>query len=319
MIAASGRGAASGAPAAGSVVRLCLGLGLGLASLIGPAVSSGAPTSGLPVASQVPGGVALLPLAAQPEDDAGAPTVSYAGQRVMLLRQAHQWLIVLGIGLDAAPGDAAVAIRRAGAPADEALAFRISPREYAVQRLTVAPSKVDLSERDLARVEREQDHLHQALASFVERPPETLQLRPPVNGVRSSSFGSRRIFNGEARNPHSGMDIAAALGTPVHAAAGGRVIDTGSYFFNGNTVLIDHGQGLITMYCHLSAILVHAGQQVGAGELIGKVGASGRVTGPHLHFGVALNRVFVDPALFLPSSVATPGAVSPSVASPSLP
>jgi murein DD-endopeptidase MepM/ murein hydrolase activator NlpD len=213
---------------------------------------------------------------------------------VLVVRNGPQWIAVVGIALAAAPGSAHLSVQR-GDGAPSALAFTIKPHRYKEQRLTVAPGQVDLSKDDLARFERERAHLADVTATFTDTLPASLLLHQPTPGPRSSSFGLRRVFNGQSRNPHSGMDIAAASGTPVVAPAAGRVIDTGNYFFNGNTVWLDHGAGLLTMYCHLSAIDVKVGDEVATGA----VGATGRATGPHLHWSVSLNRAMVDPALFL--------------------
>jgi len=262
-----------------------------------PVPSETAPA--LPRASEVPGGVALLTLPRAPADDDRAPQVRIGADRVLVLRRGADWLAVVGIALTAPLGTQLLSVQRSDG-STQVRTFTVGPKQYVVQRLHVQPSQVDLSAHDLRRYQREHARLQTALAIFSPSAPATLALRAPVDGIRTSSFGSRRVFNGEARAPHTGMDIAAATGTPVQAAAAGRVIDTGDYFFDGKTILIDHGEGFITMYCHLSRIGVHIGQSVRAGTLIGQVGATGRVTGPHLHFGVSLNRAFVDPALFLP-------------------
>jgi murein DD-endopeptidase MepM/ murein hydrolase activator NlpD len=213
------------------------------------------------------------------------------------------WIAVVGIGLAVDPKKRQTLSVRAGDGPAREIAFALEPKHYAEQRLTVARRHVDLSPQDVARYERERVHLADVTSRFTASARAgDAAAREPAEGPRSSSFGLRRIFNGEKRSPHSGMDIAAPAGAPVVAAAAGAVADTGDYFFNGSTVIVDHGQGFLTLYCHLSAIDTAVGALVDAGAQIGRVGATGRVTGAHLHFTVYLNATPVDPALFLSSS-----------------
>jgi len=250
----------------------------------------------LPQTSAVPGGVVKIPIDTAADN---RPVATLDGARVMVLREDSRWLAVVGIPLDTKPGRRELVVGQGGK--SERLGFDVAAKTYDVQKLTVAPGQVDLSKHDLERVEGEKQKIRAALRTFTDRQPASLRLLPPVPGQRSSSYGLRRYFNGQSRSPHTGMDIAAATGTPIAAAAAGTVADVGDYFFNGNTVILNHGSGLVTMYCHLSRIDVKPGQGVAAGETIGAVGATGRVTGAHLHFGVTLNGTMVDPALFLPA------------------
>jgi murein DD-endopeptidase MepM/ murein hydrolase activator NlpD len=273
-------------PVAG--IRVCIAL------LLLPGLAAAALNP--PRASLVPGGVATFNLPGGADEK---PVVSYDGIPVMVLRDGTGWLAVVGLSLDTEPGDRSIKVEQPGREPRE-IAFKVTAKQYRTQQLKVAPGQVNLSPEDLSRVDKEQEKTRAAMALFTAQAPATLRLPAPVPGPRSSSFGLRRVFNGESRRPHSGMDIAAPKGTPIKAPLGGKIVDTGEYFFNGGNVMIDHGQGLVTMYCHLSKIRVEVGQEVKRGDVIGDVGATGRVTGPHLHWGVILNRTSVDPALFLP-------------------
>jgi murein DD-endopeptidase MepM/ murein hydrolase activator NlpD len=250
----------------------------------------------LPTESRVPGGIAFVPV---PGGEV-APTVIFNTHRVAVIRRDEQWVAVVGIPLAEKPGELKVKVSTPQGTSE--VPFRITDKKYRTQYLTIKDQrKVEPNPDDLKRIGAETKRSDTALSRFTALQASSLQLLAPIEGVRSDSYGSRRVFNGQPRSPHSGMDIAAAKGTPIKSPAAGTVVEAGEFFFNGNTLYIDHGDGLVTMYCHLDTIKVKPGDQVTQGELIGTVGATGRVTGPHLHWGVALNRAMVDPALFIGS------------------
>jgi murein DD-endopeptidase MepM/ murein hydrolase activator NlpD len=250
---------------------------------------------GLPRPASVPGGVAIVNLGPEPS----SPFARFEGERVMVTGDASGWYAVVGIPLDAKAGAALPLIVERSERAPETIAVEIGRKRYATQHLSVKPGQVELSPEDLARHEMERTHLRGVLRTFSESAPDSLLLLQPCEGPRSDSFGKRRFFNRQPRSPHSGLDIAAPDGAPVIAAGAGTVLDVGNYFFSGQTLILDHGLGFLTLYAHLSDIDANTGDRVPAGIRIGSVGATGRVTGPHLHFSVYLNAASVDPELFI--------------------
>ena len=242
-------------------------------------------------ASLRPGGIAIVELGST---DNPAPTVSFDGRRVMVIQRDAEWVAIVGIPLKVEPGNVTLQV---GAQEKN---IEVGTHAYREQRLTIKnKSQVNPDQKQLDRIFGERKIIDAALNSFRDVTIDGVSLSSPVPGPRSSSFGSRRFFNDQPRSPHSGMDIAATTGTPIIAPRSGIVAATGEYFFNGNTVIIDHGQGFVTMYCHLSKVAVEEGEAVSSGETIGLVGATGRVTGAHLHLGTYLNGAAVDPAIFL--------------------
>lgn len=251
------------------------------------------PVDSLPASAQVPGGVAVLPT--------GMPAVSarYRDERVLLAEHDGVQYAIVGIPLSASPGTHTVQLHDETGTA-ATLNFSVAPKQYVEQRLTITNERqVNPNNDDMVRINRESAEMNAAFSSWNETLQPVFRMLPPAEGVRSSSFGLRRFFNDQPRAPHSGMDIAAPEGTPILAPAPGVILATGHYFFNGNTIILDHGHGLISLYCHMNTIDVEVGARVEAGQQIGAVGQTGRVTGPHLHWSINLNNVRVDPALFL--------------------
>lgn len=248
----------------------------------------------LPEHSPWPGGIGVLriPGSVQPE-------VIVNEQAALLVRDENDWIALFGIPLDQDVDGQLVALVTLPGHDTEEIFIDIRPNNYREQRLNVDRKYVDPNPEQLERIFAERKIIDAALTNVYQVELSDVSLQAPVAGPRSSSFGTRRFFNDQPRSPHKGMDIAASTGTTIVAPMAGTITATGDYYFNGNTVIIDHGQGFVSLYCHLSEIDSEEGQLVPAGTPIGKVGATGRVTGAHLHFATYLNGIAVDPALLL--------------------
>lgn len=268
----------------------------GLTGLTGRLMAqTGAP---FPDALAVPGGVAhvLLPI------DSTEPPAAYFGRHRLLVQrtqgteyqQQAPWLALVGIPLSTAAGTQQISV------GSQSFTFEVTAKQYREQRLVIKDKrKVNPNPLDMKRIGAEKTKMLGALASWSQPKDTTTRFQRPAPGPYSSPFGLRRFFNDQPRKPHSGLDIAAAKGTPILAPAPGVVMDAGDYFFNGRNLILDHGRGLITMYSHMERIDVKVGDQVRTGDRLGTVGSSGRATGPHLHWTVSLNNARVDPMLFL--------------------
>jgi murein DD-endopeptidase MepM/ murein hydrolase activator NlpD len=211
-----------------------------------------------------------------------------------MLRQnsQKQWQALIGIPLKQPEGKFTVLVN------NQAQHFVIQHFSYPKQYLTVQAKHVNPSKEQLARIQKELAQMKPVYESFSSPRPFT-GMSWPILGQQSSGFGLKRFFNGEARDPHSGLDIAAPTGTPIMAPAAGKIVLVGDFYFNGKSIFIDHGQGLITMLCHLSRIDIKKGDEIKTGDAIGLVGSTGRVTGPHLHWTVSLNNARINPKLLL--------------------
>jgi murein DD-endopeptidase MepM/ murein hydrolase activator NlpD len=251
----------------------------------------------LPDSSNVPGGVAVVPLCSV-SACATAPRTWLGNQPVMVTVDHDQWYAVIGLSLDTAPGAHELRVQIGGETMP--YAFVVNPKVYPEQRITLKDkSKIELSPKDLARAEREIAAITELKHHWRATQNADLAFILPAKGKLGGRFGVHRFFNNEPRAPHAGLDVVVKRRTSIEASAQGKVLAIADYFFNGKTVFVDHGNGLITMYCHLDRIDVKTGAMVSKGQRLGLSGMTGRASGPHLHWSVILNGVMVDPELFI--------------------
>jgi murein DD-endopeptidase MepM/ murein hydrolase activator NlpD len=220
---------------------------------------------------------------------------------VWVTAKGDAWIAVVGIPLSAKAGPQSLRVSaKDGEPRE--VSFEVVAKAYPTQALKLAPAMVDPPKEVQERIARERVHLAKVRATWTEQTHVDAVLDIPAQGRLSSRYGVRRVLNGQPRAPHAGLDVAIATGTPIVAPSDAVVLDIGDYYFCGQTLFLDHGMGLHTLYCHLSAVEVKAGEKIRRGQRIGLSGGTGRATGPHLHWSVYLNGESVDPALFVPTA-----------------
>jgi murein DD-endopeptidase MepM/ murein hydrolase activator NlpD len=219
------------------------------------------------------------------------------------------YLALVGVDMEQKPGPRRVIIKArglSGATQESSVDFRVKPKRFPEERFSVPPSFDQLDQATLARIRDENERLDKIWKSATPGRLWDGSFLLPVKGEVSSPFGLRRVINGLARAPHSGVDLKVQLGTEILAANHGKVVLRDEFFFSGKTVVLDHGGGLYTMYFHLNEFQVPEGMSVHRGEVIGRVGMTGRVTGPHLHWGARLQGARVDPLELLKATEITP-------------
>jgi murein DD-endopeptidase MepM/ murein hydrolase activator NlpD len=227
-----------------------------------------------------------------------AVQVAWRNEKVPAIHAGSDWTTILGIDLDAKPGaqkTEALVTLDDGRVERRDVTVKVLAKKFPTSQLKVAEKFVELGKADLARSQRESRETNAIYSRITTSIVPDEAFSDPIPGVAGTNFGERRIFNGAPRAPHSGADLHAAAGTPVHAANRGRVVLAKNLFFTGNTVILDHGLGIYSLYAHLSRIDVKTGETVKNGEVVGLVGATGRVTAPHLHWGMRVQGARVDP------------------------
>ncbi len=228
----------------------------------------------------------------------------WLGQKLEFFRgrDSLAWYALAGADVEAAVGPSTLRIRTQAANSgtlDLSRTIEIHPAHYRTGTLTVAPKFVEPAPEEVARIKAEIELKTKVFSESATEPLWSGDFRAPVTAAATDSFGTRRVFNGKLDSVHKGMDFRAAGGTPVRAGNSGVVVLARPLYYEGNCVVIDHGLRLFTISMHLSRIDVHEGQHVSLGERIGLSGATGRVTGPHLHWAVRWQNAYLDPALVL--------------------